>query len=506
MTGGPTRRDFVRGLGASALVVGFDPAAGRWISGRAARKDAGHHKDPGRHMVPIPPLDGQLLFDEADLSADSDDFGHIVHHQPRAVLRPGSIDDVAAMVGFCAGLGIPVAPRGQGHSTFGQAQVQDGLVIEMSALDTVAVAGNRAVVQAGARWSAVLTAALATGMAPPVLNDYLELSVGGTLSVGGVGGASLHFGAQVDNVLELEVVTGAGDRVRCSRAAEPELFHAVLAGLGQSAILVGATLNLVPSTASVRHYILFYPSLETLTADQRRLVLDGRFSFLEGEVAAATDGSGWQFFIEAGAYFNSTPPDDNALIGDLNYIRGTETIETLGYFDFQNRLASTVAFLESTGEWFDPHPWWNAFLPGRVTDGFVGAVLDELTTADLGASGVMLLYPMLTSVLKAPLFRVPDEEVIFIFSILRTAAPDTGAISADAMIAANRTLYKQARDLGGFQYPIGSIPTTPADWRAHFGPEWPFLVQARQRFDPRGILTPGQGIFPAPNRRFPAPQ
>ncbi|HEX9359907.1 MAG TPA: hypothetical protein VF933_39645 [Streptosporangiaceae bacterium] len=33
--------------------------------------------------------------------AAADDFGHIVHHRPRAVLQPGSIRDVAVMVRFC---------------------------------------------------------------------------------------------------------------------------------------------------------------------------------------------------------------------------------------------------------------------------------------------------------------------------------------------------------------------------------------------------------------------
>ena len=62
------------------------------------------------------------------------------------------------------------------------------------------------------------------------------------------------------------------------------------------------------------------------------------------------------------------------------------------------------------------------------------------------------------------------------------------------------TPYSAARirHLGGYQYPIGSIPTTPADWRAHFGQTWPLLADARRRYDPRGILTPGQGIFPVP--------
>lgn len=484
-----TRRTFLGGIAASALIVGFDPVSRNWVASRAKHSSA----------IPIPKLKGELLFDLADRAAAADDFGHLVHRLPRAVLRPGDIDDIAVMIRFCHAHRIPVAPRGQGHATNGQAQAAGGLVIETATLAAIDVGQGQVTVEAGVRWSAVLQATLARGLTPPVLTDYLELSVGGTLSVGGVGGASQHFGAQVDNVLELEVVTGTGERAVCSPDLRPDLFHAVLAGLGQCAVVVRATLALLPAPSAVRHYILFYSSFDALAADQRRVLADGRFSFLEGGVQAPPDGSaGWQFFLEAGAYYDSTPPDDQTLIGDLNYEPGTQQIDNVGYFDFLNRLAPAVAFLESTGEWFDPHPWWNAFLPGSVSDAFVTSVMAGLTEADIGASGVILVYPLRRALLQAPLLRLPAEDTIFLFSLLRTAAPDIGALSPDVMIKANRALFDQVTEFGGNQYPIGSIPMTPADWRAHFGPEWPFFSAARHRNDPAGILTPGQGIFPGP--------
>jgi cytokinin dehydrogenase len=447
-------------------------------------------------VLPVPPLKGRLIFGNAALSAAADDFGHIVHRRPWAVLQPGDVDDIVAMLRFCNENRILAAPRGQGHATYGQAQVRGGLVIEMATLDSVSVGPDTVTVEAGARWSAVLHATLPHRLTPPVLTDYLELSVGGTLSVGGVGGMSPHYGAQVDNVLELEVVTGAGQRVTCSPTQRPELFDAVLAGLGQCAVLVRATLRLLPAPSYVRHYILYYPSVDALTADQRLVQADGRFSFVEGEAELNPNAPGWLYYLEAGAYYDSVPPDDEHLIGDLHYERGTQQISDLGYFAFLDRLAPAVAYLESTGEWYDPHPWWNMFLPGSVTDAFVSGVMATLTEADIGASGVILLYPLRRTVLRAPLLRVPSEPVVFLFSVLRTAAPDSGgALSADVMLSDNRALFDQARELGGYEYPIGSIPMTPGDWREHFGPEWPLLADARRRYDPGGILTPGQGIF-----------
>jgi hypothetical protein len=262
-------------------------------------------------------------------------------------------------------------------------------------------------------------------------------------------------------------------------------------------VLVRATLKLVPAPRHVRHFILYYPTADALTADQRLVLADGRFDFAEGEAELNPDGPGWRYYLEAGAYYDSQPPDDSKLLAGLHFEPGQQQVSTLGYFAFLDRLASAVAFLKSTGEWNDPHPWWNMFLPDTATDSFVSGVMAGLTEAGIGASGVILLYPLRRSLLRAPLLRVPDEPVIFLFSVLRTAAPDSGgALSAAELLSANRTLFDQARGRGGYEYPIGSIPVTPADWRQHFGPEFALLAAARHRYDPAGILSPGQGIFP----------
>lgn len=483
-----TRRSAITGLVAGALVVGLDPVMGRWATAASASPSGGP-------LSGLPPLDGTVRLDSGSLTAAADDFGHIVHHQPLAVLEPGSVDDVVAMVRYCAQHRLPVAARGQGHATNGQAQVTRGLVVDMSALHDIAVSSDRVDVQGGAVWSALAQATLAYGLTPPVFADYLELSVGGTLSAGGVGGASQRYGAQVDNVLALDVVTGTGSRVSCSPSQHADLFHAVLSGLGQCAIILSATIRLLPAPSTVRHYQLNYPSVAALTADQRKVVRDGRFDFVEGGVTAPEDGSpGWVYYLEAAADFDgTTPPSDTELLGDLSYTRGIEEITDLGYFDFLNRLAASVEFLKSIGEWDRPHPWLNLFLPDAVTDSLVTSVISDLTTADVGVSGVILLYPVPRSRLRAPLLRVPDGELVFLFTLLKTASP--GADSVDAMVAANRALYERAEAVGGTQYPVGTIPTTHVDWLRHYGTAWPAFAAAKHRYDPEGLLAPGQGIF-----------
>lgn len=134
-------------------------------------------------LVGAPPLDGELCTGSA-CDAMADDFGHLVHRRPLAVLRPGSVDDVVAMVRFARERGLQVTPRGQGHSTFGQAQLAGGVIVDVSTLRAVhAVDRDRTTVDAGVRWDELLAVTRSASLIPPVLPDHLGLSVGGTLSV-----------------------------------------------------------------------------------------------------------------------------------------------------------------------------------------------------------------------------------------------------------------------------------------------------------------------------------
>ena len=123
---------------------------------------------------------GRVQHDGPAVAAAADDYGHLVHRIPSSVVETSSVDDVAAVLRLCTARGIPVTPRGQGHSTHGQAQVDGGVVIETRGLKTIEWdRDNRIRVQAGALWSEVLSHTIQRGRAPQVLTDYMELSVGG---------------------------------------------------------------------------------------------------------------------------------------------------------------------------------------------------------------------------------------------------------------------------------------------------------------------------------------
>src|SRR5581483_2969635 len=255
-----------------------------------------------------------FLTDSAEITVAADDFGHVVHEVPAWVARPTDAEQVAALARYAAAEGLTFRPRGCGHSVYGQAQADGGVVCYTGGLDlTYDISSGKLDVGAGARWRAVLAAATRVGMTPLVLTDYLDLSVGGTLSVGGIGGASHHHGPQVDHVLDLEVVIPSGEVIRCSPSSHPDVFFGVLAGQGSAGIITRATIPLVPAPTRVRWYKILCPSVATLIACQRIVARERRFGYLEGQIAADESGR-WSYVLEAGTFYSAEPPADAALL------------------------------------------------------------------------------------------------------------------------------------------------------------------------------------------------
>lgn len=431
-------------------------------------------------------LDGTLRTDPQETAYAAADFGGLVSHPPLAVARPASPRDVSAILSFAAAHGLPVTPRGQGHTSMGQAQTSAGIVIDLSDLNAVhEISDDRVVVDAGTTWASLLSATLERGLTPRVLTDYLGTSVGGTLSVGGIGGTSHRYGVQTDNVLSLDVVTGDGVLRTCSPTESPDLFTAALAGFGRCGVIVRVTLSLVAAPARARRIKVYYSTAAELRDQQRKLLREQRFDFLQGQILPS-DG-GWLHMLDVATFYTPpTEPDDAALVEGLGYDSTRDKIEDLSYWEFATRLDETVTYLESTGEWRGPHPWPNLFLPDHATDPFVDGIMADLTQADLGASGLILTYPVPTEVLTTPLFRVPDAPTIFLVAALRFAA--SGA-TAEQMVQSNRRWYDAAVSLGGTSYPVGAIPFTDDDWRKHLGGARPQLAAAEARYDPHLVLN-----------------
>ena len=65
------------------------------------------------------------------------DFGHVIRKRPSAVFRPSSAAEIAEMLKWAARRGLKVAARGMGHSIFGRAMTDGGIVIDMRGMSAI---------------------------------------------------------------------------------------------------------------------------------------------------------------------------------------------------------------------------------------------------------------------------------------------------------------------------------------------------------------------------------
>lgn len=190
------------------------------------KADSGCNNSVTTSLVQFPPnevlisLQSQVLDGHLSLKDNEDaakDFGNIHHFPPLAVLHPKSVSDISRTIKHVFEKGsdseLKIAARGHGHSLQGQSQAHEGLVIKMESLQGHEMKIHSGEfpyvdVSGGELWINILHETLKHGLAPKSWTDYLHLTVGGTLSNAGISGQAFKHGPQINNIFQLEVVTG----------------------------------------------------------------------------------------------------------------------------------------------------------------------------------------------------------------------------------------------------------------------------------------------------------
>jgi hypothetical protein len=156
-----------------------------------------------------------------------------IERRPAAIARCASAADVAAAIGHARQHDMELSVRGGAHNTAGTAVCDDGLMIDLSLLNSVAVdaAAQRARVGGGALLADMDAATAAHGLAVPA-GLISHTGVGGLTLGGGMGWLSREFGLSIDNLAAAEMVTADGQVRRASADTDPDLFWAIRGGGG----------------------------------------------------------------------------------------------------------------------------------------------------------------------------------------------------------------------------------------------------------------------------------
>ncbi len=444
-------------------------------------------------------ISGQVLTDDASCQAVSTDFGRMVVRKPAAVVRPASADDVVRAVKFAAKRQLSLSTRGAGHSQTGQS-LSEQILLDLTSLDRVRRVdenGLTVVCAGGLRWRSLVEQLAPVKLSPPVLTNNLDVTVGGTLSTAGLGVASWREGTQADNCLELEVVTGTGELVRCSSHQNRELFDAVRGGVGQFAVITEATLKLRRHQPRFRSYYLLYDDLSALLDDLKSVMTDERFDYLESWCVPCPQGfkkaggqrqafAQWFYPLHATLETDGTAPRDaSEKIRGLKFYKHvhTEEGETPEFF---TRLDPLFALWKRGGFWDFAHPWMECVLPWQTTQFYISQVLENMPPQAI-AGGHVLLWPARGNASSVPLFMRPGSDFLMGFGIL----PAIPRHLLDEALPRLNLASQASTMMGGKRYLSGWIQFDQAQWQAHYGDLWPTVLALKKKFDPQRILNPG---------------
>ncbi|KAI3443628.1 hypothetical protein Pfo_000293 [Paulownia fortunei] len=472
-------------------------------------------------------LENGLRNDSDAIRRASNDYGNIIHEIPSAVLYPSSVKDIIDLTKSSNNrpTTFTVAARGRGHSVRGQAMARGGVVVDMTSLSEngsgIRVSGNSSLgfyadVGGEQLWIDVLRATLEHGLAPVSWTDYLYLSVGGTLSNAGISGQAFMHGPQISNVLELDVITGKGEFITCSKNRNPEVFFAVLGGLGQFGIITRARIVLDKAPTRVKWVRLLYSNFSIFTRDQEHLISSNAPNYVEGflitnenttnewrssfsspsrqsDIVSLLKKQGLLYSIELVKYYDNQSASTidkefQMLLKELNFIPGFIFSTDVSLFDFLSRVGN----LDNQKGPLESHPWLNLFVPkSRIFD-FNAGVLATMIPRLNETSGLFILYPFNRKKWDDRMSAVtPDEDVFYTLALLHSSRPNEYQI-----------FDKFNNEILGFCEKAGIkvkqyLPyyKSRQDWIKHYGSKWGTIQQRKAKFDPKLILSPGQRIF-----------
>jgi hypothetical protein len=165
-------------------------------------------------------------------------YNAVIERRPGAIVQAATPSDVQKVVRIAADSGLPLAVRCGGHSFAGLGTCDDGIVCDLSGMNTVLVDPQSRTVEVGggALLGDVDAAGERHGLVTPA-GVVSHTGVGGLTLGGGMGYLSRRFGLTIDSLLEAAIVTADGHLSRVDAHGQPELFWAIRGGGGNFGVV-----------------------------------------------------------------------------------------------------------------------------------------------------------------------------------------------------------------------------------------------------------------------------
>lgn len=437
-------------------------------------------------------IDGDVLLpDVAGYEEARRVWNGMIDRRPAAVIRPRSTSDVVAAVRFAHDQGLAIAVRGGGHNAAGLGTIDDGVVIDLAAMNQVHVDSEARVARAGggASWGDFDAATQAKGLAATG-GAISTTGIAGLTLGGGIGWLMRSQGLACDNLIEAEVVLADGSVVRTSETERPELLWGLRGGGGNFGIVTEFVFRLRP-LEGVYAGLLIHPRERAVAAmqtyrEQTQLAPDELTTFLA--LLHTPEGVPVVAFLPA--FAGDAAAGEAAVAGYRAF--GEPVADLVGPMPY-------IALQQMLDEGFPPglHVYWRSHFLIGLPDEAIEVMVAGANAAPSPLSAV------LTEHLGGAVARVGPDDTAFDHRDAEynwaIIARWTDPAEADANIAWARDLWEAMRPFARGTYVnylgVGDAPDRVRD---AFSPEkYARLAALKREYDPENVFRRNQNIPPA---------
>ncbi len=428
----------------------------------------------------------------------SDRSGWWPDGEPRALIRARGVEDVQRTLAAASRAGVPVVTRGAGTGLAGAATAGAGtIVLDLSGLDRILAidpVNGTARVEPGVITAELDRAAGEHGLVyAPDPGSVAISTIGGNIATNAGGLRGAKYGVTRDAVLALDVVLADGRLLHLGPSTVKGVVGLDLVGLvvgseGTLAVVVGATVRLLPRPARVATAAAFFAtvgegaaaSIELATAGVRPAVIE----LVDGPTLAAIDDLRGSSLAERGGAFLLVQTDgfgaeeEIGLVADVLAKTATSVTTTL---DPVEALALSAARRDA--------------LPAVEAR---GRVLIEDIAVPRGslAAAVDGIHEIAASTgVQIFVFAHAGDGNLHPIILLDPSDPSDPADGIPvAAQAAAEAIFALALDLGGTVSAEHGVGVLKRDWVSReVGPDSLDLQRRiKDLFDPAGILNPGK--------------
>ena len=413
-----------------------------------------------------------------------------IDKRPAAIVFCASADDVVQAVTYARSQGCLVAVRSGGHNVAGLSVCDDGMVIDLSRMKTIAVDPERRIAraQAGLNLGEFDAATQAHGLAT-TMGVNGDTGITGLTLGGGFGKLGRKHGLSCDNLIAAEIVTADGRLLRASASEHPDLFWALRGGGGNfgvvtafeyrlhplgPALLVGSVLH---ACKDAREAMRFYDRFSRAAPDE-----------VSVDAALVTLPSGDQAFSISACY--AGPPE-----------AGEPVIAPLMEFGspIDSRL-QPIPYLQiqSAGDGLFPRGrryYWKAQFLREIGDGAIDALLDAYAQAP-NRSSLLVFQQVGGAIARVPVSASPYANREAAFDCFPIAIWDDPADDA-ANIGWARRLWNAAKPFStGGVYANNLGDEGDERVRDAYGANYARLAAIKKQYDPTNFFRLNQNIRP----------